>query len=97
MDKDLTKSINYRNALKYLEEKDYLVDFMVRKFYGCGTEPKRVSDKFRCAMRENYLRMRADDLLLGRVDFLHCIREYILEDDGEYGKENFREWLSEGK
>ncbi|MBP9988551.1 MAG: hypothetical protein KBT46_03550 [Ruminococcus sp.] len=89
----LNEKVTYDTALEYFTENKCLVDFMVCKFYGCKEEPNGASEKFVEAMRENYQRMKADDLLCGKTDFLDCIKQYILTDDGDYGKSDFGYWL----
>lgn len=93
----LREKVTYDTALEYLVAGNLLMDFMLGKFYGCDEVPTKPSEKFAEAMRENYLRMKADDLLCGKFDFLDCIREYIIDDDGECGQDDFAEWLSKRK
>ena len=93
----LEKAITYDTALKYLTDRDFLMHFMLCKFYGCGSEPEKMSDKFRKAMREAFLRAVRDDQICRELTFLNCIRMYILYDDGEFGRNDFAEWLEEQK
>lgn len=94
----LAESITYDKGLEYLKENTMLIEFMVGKFYDCRIPIDfNASEKFMNAMEENYLRMKADDLICCRFDFLDCIKEFILKDDGEYGMTHYAEWLNERK
>lgn len=94
----LADSITYDKGLEFIKESDLLIDFMVGKFYECDVPADfTASEKFLNAIEENFLRMKADDLICDRFDFLDCIKEFILKDDGECGVYNYAEWLSERK
>ena len=88
----LRASIDYDSAFEYLAELGYLEDFVFDKYYGCCA-PGTISDKLRNDLRERYRRQKADDQIRGVTEFLMLIEQFILEDDGETGRETYAEWL----
>lgn len=91
----LTEAIDYDSALKYfLQDKETFHLFMFEKFFKMRL-PDEISWEMTNHLFEVYGRMRADDLLTNRTAFLDLIRTFILEEDGDYGKINFAEWLNE--
>jgi len=90
----LRESITYNRLLEYLIDRDLLPHFMF-EFYFDSSIPERVSDKLKETLREWYLRMRANDILTFKTDFLQLCKKYILEGDGECGRYDYAEWLSE--
>lgn len=93
----MRQAIIYDIALAYLTDMNDLVDFMVCKHYKNTESILHPSEPFKAAMREAYLRAKADDLLRGSTDFLQEVKEYILTDDSDYGKLNFAQWLENYK
>ena len=64
----------------------------------CDEVPKYPSYEFHQLMIETYKRRVANAKLLGeKFDFLaKCIR-FIMDDDGESGRENYADWLNSKK
>lgn len=93
----LAKEVNYDTAFRYLRHSGCIVDFMIGAWYGSDYNV-RVTAKLAAAMGENFRREVANEKLLGTTDFLTAIKEYILEYDSWFGKQDFAEWLTrEGK
>lgn len=93
----MEQSIIYDIALAYLTDRGELVEFMLCKHYKNTESIQRPSEAFKAAMREAYLRAKADDILRGSTEFLQEVKEYILTDDSDYGKLDFAQWLENYK
>ena len=85
----LQEGMTYDKILAYLEKRNYLTNFMLEEFFGTP-EPDRVSDKLKQALRELFLRARANDLLCGKRGLLDCCIAYVKQDIND-----FAEWLRE--
>ena len=99
-EKCLRETINYDTFFDYCEansDEQYLDIFMMSDFLRMDC-PDNVSPEFHLLMVETFKRKVADaKLLKGKFDFLsHCIR-FIMDDDGESGRENYAEWLNNRK
>ena len=99
-EKCLRETINYDTFFEYCEanrDEQYLDIFMMSDFL-CMDCPDNVSPEFHLLMVETYKRKVADaKLLRGKFDFLsHCVR-FIMDDDGESGRENYADWLNNRK
>ncbi len=81
-------------ALDFLTESELLATFMFEKVWE-SSEPDNVSDKLKKVLRELFLRRKADDLLCSKSDFLNICKTYIFDDDGDFGKIVFAEWMKE--
>lgn len=83
----------YDTALQFLLDTDEYFDiFMFETWYGSDV-PAFVSDKLRDMMIMQFKREKTEELLLGQHDFKDAFRKFILEDDGNDGKETFAKWL----
>ena len=96
-EKCLRESINYDTFFEYCEanrDEQYLDIFMMSDFL-CMDCPDNVSPEFHLLMVETFKRKVADaKLLRGKFDFLsHCVR-FIMDDDGESGREHYADWLN---
>lgn len=89
----LAGQICYGTALKYFQSRDIVVDFMVGKWYEEKVVPSKPSEKLKEAMEQNFKRTAAEEMLLDRHSFYKAIAEYIMEDDGNMGKQDFAEFL----
>lgn len=89
----LRDEVTYDAGLDFLKENNWLVTFMVGKVYESDWTPDKPSEKFSAAMEENYRRMKANDILLKKTELLDMLRSYILDDDDDYGKSVWAEWL----
>ena len=90
----VTEVAFYDIALEYFLERGFLVDFMLQKVYGNKETIYCPSQKFIDALSENFRRLKADDILCQRTTFKDMICQYIFEDDGESGRENYADWLN---
>lgn len=90
----LKNSITHDSALCFMEENDILMSFMFEKFWESSI-PEKISEFLKEIVCELFLRRKADDLLCDKTDFLNVCKEFILEDDGDFGKIAFAEWLNE--
>lgn len=90
----LRNSITHDTALNFMEENDLLLNFMFEKIWKSSV-PEKISEFLKEIVRELFLRRKADDLLCDKIDFLNVCKEFILEDDGDFGKIAFAEWLNE--
>lgn len=84
--------VDYNTFLDYLEANDLLADFMF--WYYQSEKPEMVSDQFKTVLRELYLRARADDFLHDKREFLDKCVDYVLNANGDIGKADFAEWLT---
>ena len=99
-EKCLRETINYDTFFEYCEanrDKQYLDIFMMSDFL-CMDCPDNVSPEFHQLMIKTYKRSAAEAKLLkpylDNFDFLsHCVR-FIMDDDGESGRENYADWLN---
>lgn len=97
-EKCLREAINYDSFFEYCEaNKDelYLDIFVMSELLGGMDCPKNISWDFHKLMVETYKRRVADAKLIGGSEhfFSSCIR-FVMDDDGECGRENFAEWLN---
>ena len=92
----LTEEIDYDTALKYmLDDGLYMFHlFMFEKVFKMRL-PDEVSTEMSNHLQETFRRLKANDLITDSTEFLALIRWYILEDDNDYGRINFAEWLNE--
>ena len=93
----VTEVAFYDIALEYFLERNFLVDFMLRKVYGNRETISCPSRKFIDALSENFRRLKADDILRQRTTFKDMICQYIFKDDGDYGVIDFNIWLKNRK
>ena len=103
-EKCLRESINYDTFFEYCEankDEQYLDIFVMADLLGGMDCPDNISPEFHQLMIETYKRSAADAKslkpYLGDFDFLaDCIR-FIMDDDGESGRENYADWLNNRK
>lgn len=82
----------YDAALDFLQSRELLGGFFCWYFNG-GHEPDMFTLDMLDVFAEIYRRRKANDLLTNSTEWLDAIHEYILEDDGEYGKDGFAQFL----
>lgn len=87
--------VNYEMFLSYLEDRDLLADFMFTAYE--SEKPENISDKLKAVLRELFLRSRADDLLCDKREFLDKCIDYVFNANGDIGKADFAEWLTNRK
>ena len=93
----VTEVAFYDIALEYFLERNFIVDFMLRKVYGNKETIAHPTQKFIDAMAENFRRLKADDILCQRTTFKDMICQFIFKDDGDYGIIDFIDWLKSRK
>lgn len=100
----LAEKVTYDSFLDWMmastnsdTEVGLLEHFMVTKMFNLPEKcvPPVSSAKFKTVLREWYLRMVANDKLIGDGDFLETIRAYALESESD--KQDFAEWLTKEK
>lgn len=91
-EKCLRETINYDTFFEYCEaneDEHYLDMFVLSEFLGGMDVPKDITDKFHQIMIAEYR------VKVAMYDFRDkCIR-FIMDDDGEIGRENYADWLNE--
>ena len=92
----LRYAVTYDDFLAYLMETEQLPLFMFETVWDTQ-EPKNVSDKLMVVLREQYLRNKADDLICNKTAFMSLCEKFVIEDDGEYGRTDYAEWLNSKK
>jgi hypothetical protein len=97
-EKCLRETINYDTFFEYCEankDEQYLDIFVMSELLGGMDCPKNVSWDFHCLMGEVYRRevkrAKESPSLFGFLDA--CVR-FIMDDDGEIGRENYADWLN---
>ena len=105
-EKCLRETINYDTFFEYCEankEHNYLDTFVMCYLLNCDEVPKYPSWDFHQLMistYNNYVRSIKEAKAIGSkyvCDILEdCIR-FIMDDDGESGKENYADWLNSKK
>ena len=103
-EKCLRETINYDTFFEYCEankDEQYLDIFVMSELLGGMDCPKNSTVEFHSLMVEYYKREvkldRDTESILGRktsINFLdRCIR-FIMDDDGNIGRENYADWLN---
>ena len=97
-EKCLRETINYDTFFEYCEankDEQYLDIFVMSELLGGMDCPKNVSWDFHQLMIERYKIevecAKQNEKLFGFLDA--CIR-FIMDDDGEIGRENYADWLN---
>jgi hypothetical protein len=97
-EKCLRETINYDTFFEYCEankDEQYLDIFVMSELLGGMDCPKNVSWDFHCLMgkvyKEEVERAKAIPELF---DFLPACIRFIMDDDGECGRENYAYWLN---
>ena len=102
-EKCLRKTIDYDTFFEYCEankDERYLDIFVMSELLGGMDCPKNVSYEFHQLMIDVY-RARVDDIksvmtasYKAVIDILPACIRFIMDDDGEIGRENYAEWLN---
>lgn len=92
----LRKKCTYDKALAYLKERGNLGSFFCWHVNE-GFEPEMFAEEFLDMLEEIFLRKKANDLLTGSTNFLGVVQYYILDADGDCGKDDFAKFLFEGR
>ena len=94
----LRETINYETFLSYCEDnkdEQYLDTFVMYYILNCEYVPKVSSDEFHELMVETYKRCVSTAKLLGeKFGFLADCIQFVMEDDGYSGRENYADWLN---
>ena len=105
-EKCLRETINYDSFFEYCEankDEQYLDIFVMSELLGGMDCPKNVSWDFHQLMIDVYKAM-VDDIKSAMtasykavIDILPACIRFIMEDDGEIGRENYADWLNSKK
>ncbi|MBR4874147.1 MAG: hypothetical protein IKV50_09225 [Clostridia bacterium] len=88
----LRESITYDVALEYLRDNEnYLLLFMFGYVFDSSV-PEYVGEPLKQYMVEQFNRERME-ASYGGHEFLDSLKAFILDDDGDYGKERYAIWL----
>lgn len=92
----LKEEITYQSALEFMERDccDSLDIFMFESVFEVDC-PKKRSEKMDKHLKEVYMRFVADEKLRRTDVFLKKAQDFILNYDGDYGKENFADFIIE--
>ena len=97
-EKCLRESINYDTFFEYCEankDGNYLDTFVMCYLLNCDEVPKYPSYEFHQLMIETYKRCVATAKLLGeKFGFLANCIQFVMDDDGYSGRENYADWLN---
>ena len=106
-EKCLRETINYDTFFEYCEankDEQYLDIFVMSELLGGMDCPKNVSYEFHKLMVQVYksqVKSVTDwEKMMGRKsvdDFLPACIRFIMDDDGEIGRENYADWLNRKK
>ena len=102
-EKCLRETINYDTFFEYCEAnkgENYLDTFVMCYLLNCDQDevPKYPSWEFHQLMVETYKRRVANAKLLGeKFGFLAYCIQFVMDDDGYSGRENYAEWLNNRK
>lgn len=90
----LKDEIDYDVAFDYMVDNESLSIFVFEKVYK-STAPEKISFELQKEIEHMYKRLVADEKLQNIKELYKKIVEFIMEDDKDFGKENFAEWLNE--
>ena len=97
-EKCLRDTINYDTFFEYCEankDEQYLDSFMMFYLLGGMDCPDKISPEFHQLMVETYKRRVANAKLLGeKFGFLAYCIQFVMDDDGYSGRENYADWLN---
>ena len=103
-EKCLRETINYDTFFEYCEankDEQYLDIFVMSELLGGMDCPKHSTVEFHSLMVERYKQEvkldRDTESILGRktsLNFLDACIRFIMDDDGEIGRENYADWLN---
>ena len=92
----LKESATYEICLEFMTDdwSDSLDVFMFEKVFEVDA-PKKRNEKMDLFLRKTYLQMVEDEKLAGSKTFLKMVQDFVIDGDGDYGKESFAEFLNE--
>ena len=90
----LKRLCTYDAAFDYLEASDLLGKFFCWHFNG-GYEPDIFMHDLLDVFAEIYRRRKANDLLTNSTEWLDAVQDFILDADGDWGKDTFAKFLNE--
>jgi hypothetical protein len=106
-EKCLRETINYDSFFEYCEankDEQYLDIFVMSELLGGMDCPKHSTVEFHSLMVDYYKRMIALDKDVESIcggksslNFLDACTRFIMDDDGEIGRENYADWLNSKK
>lgn len=90
----LEGAIDYDTGLRFLEDKGLLADFIIGAYFESEV-PESTSATFNLHLLNTFKRLKAEEILMNRNNLLQLLRRFILDDEGDTGKELFAKWLTE--
>ena len=105
-EKCLRETINYDTFFEYCEankDEHYLDMFVLTEFLGSMDVPKDITDEFHQVMvyeykmKQNVAEFAENTMQTKQFSFLDACIRFIMDDDGEIGRENYADWLNSKK
>ena len=105
-EKCLRETINYDTFFEYCEankDEQYLDTFVMCEILNCEYVPKFSSYEFHELMvqvyREHVEQIKRDKAMFGKTfaEIIDACIRFIMDDDGESGRENYADWLNSKK
>ena len=105
-EKCLRETINYDTFFEYCEahkEEQYLDTFVMCEILDCEYVPKISSYEFHDLMVRVYKyrveQIKRDKAMFGKTydEIIYACIRFIMDDDGESGRENYADWLNNRK
>ena len=88
----LSLTVNYDTALKFMLDTDDYFDLFMFETWLDTPLPTKVGQRMHDYLICQYNRERAE-ANIGEHAFLDAIKEFILDYDGDFGKETYAKWL----
>lgn len=82
--KEIFDNITYETALKYLIEKDLMVEFMYNYYYGVDVVISPVSDELEQDTIDQFKRKQLSDIISKKNTFLKSVISFIKDDTDDY-------------
>ena len=105
-EKCLRETINYDTFFEYCEankDEQYLDIFVMSELLGGMDCPDNVSYEFHELMVDTYKdrveQIKRDKAMFGKTyaEIIDACIRFIMDDDGEIGRENYADWLNKGE
>ena len=102
-EKCLRETINYDTFFEYCEankDEQYLDMFVLSEFLGGMDVPKDITAEFHQVMiyeyrmKQNVAEFAENTMQTNQFSFLDACIRFIMDDDGEIGRENYADWLN---
>lgn len=94
-EKCLLSAIDYDTFLEYLEsDKNALLGFMFGTWWKSDI-PEWASAELIGWLSESFRRFKANDILTNTHSFLDACVNYVMYEDGSFGRDDYAEWLND--